>query len=307
MRRALLLGLLLAAAGYAVAGGFTASGDLEIRPFQQSGSDRLEARGAVIIKSSDPRFGGFSGMLADGPEVVAVTDRANWGRISLRIEGGRLEGVNAVATDRMMNAAGNRAKGYGWDSEGLARLPDGRLVVSFERDHRLQIFDSDAAPAGDEFRDPSWERFDLNGGLEGLATDDAGLIWAIRESADADGTHPVFVGPITGPWERKRIEGRGEYEPTGADFGPDGWLYVSERAFGLLTGFSTRLRRFRWGADPDPLEDETLGVFPSSDGLDNVEGISVWRDGEGEILILLLSDDNFSVLENTVFSLFALR
>ena len=130
---------------------------------------------------------------------------------------------------------------------------------------------------------------------------------APRKGADDAGAHPVYVGALSGPWEVKRLPGRGDYVPTGADFGPDGWLYVTERDFSIVTGFSTRIRRFRWGAGADPTTEETLAEFRSRDGLDNVEGISVWRGEAGEMQILLISDDNFLVFQNTVLSLFALR
>jgi hypothetical protein len=35
-----------------------------------------------------------------------------------------------------------------------------------------------------------------------------------------------------------------------------------------------------------------------------MEGISVWRDGEGAIRVTLLSDDNFFPLQRTMFAEF---
>lgn len=308
MRRLLLLSTLLAAACYAVAGGLTSVDGLETRPFDPPASGRMEPRGAVIVRLSDDLFGGFSGFVLDGTRLTAVSDKGGWGNMTLRFDGGRLADVEAASVRWMTDAAGLSAEDHRWDPEGLARLPDGRLLVSFEQDHRLQVFDSDVAPAGPEYRDPSWEEFDGNSGLEGLAVDADGVVWAILEQTEeGDDPFPVFVGPVEGPWEAKRLPRRGDYLPTGADFGPDGWLYVTERDFSVFSGFATRVRRFRWGAGPDPVAEEELGDFPSSAGLDNVEGIAVWRSEAGETMILLLSDDNYAAIEDTVLSLFVLR
>ena len=36
--------------------------------------------------------------------------------------------------------------------------------------------------------------------------------------------------------------------------------------------------------------------------LDNMEGISVWRDADGRIRVTLISDDNFFPLQQTMFA-----
>jgi hypothetical protein len=40
--------------------------------------------------------------------------------------------------------------------------------------------------------------------------------------------------------------------------------------------------------------------------LDNMEGISVWRDADGRIRVTLVSDDNFFPLQQTIFAEFLL-
>ena len=70
----------------------------------------------------------------------------------------------------------------------------------------------------------------------------------------------------------------GDFLVVDADFGPDGKLYVLERDFGWL-GFRTRVRRFALG--PDGLGDEVTLLETPFGELDNMEGISVWRDAAG--------------------------
>ena len=84
-----------------------------------------------------------------------------------------------------------------------------------------------------------------------------------------------------------------------ADFGPDGKFYLLERDFGWLTGFATRIRRFTLG--PNGFSDEVTLIETPFGELDNMEGISVWRDDAGRTRITLISDDNFFPLQRTMF------
>lgn len=81
------------------------------------------------------------------------------------------------------------------------------------------------------------------------------------------------------------------------DFGPDGRLYLLERALrGLF--FATRVRRFEIAEGARVVSEETL-LETAAGTHDNLEGISVWRDGAGDIRITMISDDNFRFLQRT--------
>lgn len=301
MRR--ILATLLIAAAPLIAFG---DGGPRVTPFEvkMAEGDRLAFRGALRISPPDGDFGGLSGLLWDGGEALAISDRTRWFRFPVAIEDGRLIGVGAIVSGPLLDASGAASDGRGWDAEGLARLANGRLLISFEGDHRVQEFDSESSPAGAELRAAEWEQFGGNSGLEALAVDALGNIWAIRERSGAeDRPFPVFVSS-GGGWEEKSLLRDDGYLPTGADFGPDGWLWIVERKFSFFTGFKTRIRRARWGADPTPDAIETMATFPASAGLDNLEGIAVWEEA-GETRILLVSDDNFMALQQNVLALFA--
>lgn len=264
----------------------------------------LAFRGAVAISPPTEAFGGLSGMVMDGPRrVIAVSDRAHWAVMDLEITDGQLVAVSAATLSPLLNGDGEPASGRGWDSEGLARDPDGRLWVSFEGDHRVQAFASPTSPAGAERRARSWEQMGSNSGLEALATAPDGAIWAIPErSGGADKAFPVFVISKSGI-SKKALPRTSEYLPTGADFGPDGRLYITERAFSFVGGFRVRLRRATWGAADLPLTDEILAEFGGASMIDNIEAVTVWEE-DGLTYALLLSDDNFNLLQRNVLALF---
>ena len=73
-----------------------------------------------------------------------------------------------------------------------------------------------------------------------------------------------------------------------------------ERDFHWLTGFRTRIRRFTLG--PGGFENEEIVLETGFGDLDNMEGIAVWRDENGATRITLISDDNQSFLQSTIFA-----
>lgn len=264
----------------------------------------LAFRGALAISPPVSEFGGLSGMVVDGPRrVIAVSDRATWVEMDLTLTKGRLTGVGAVTLSPMLDSGGAPVSGRGWDAEGVTRGAGGQLWVSFEGDHRVQAFDSPSAAAGRERRAQSWEQMGTNSGLEALATAPDGTIWAIQERSGAEGKpFAVFVIAEDGISRKALPRGDG-YLPTGADFGPDGRLYITERAFSFIGGFRVRLRRVTWGAAAEPLTDEVLARFEAGSMIDNIESVALWAE-EGRIYALLLSDDNFNLLQRNVLALF---
>jgi hypothetical protein len=102
-----------------------------------------------------------------------------------------------------------------------------------------------------------------------------------------------------GVWDKSlSIPREGAFLVAGADFGPDGRLYVLERDFTWTGGFATRVRRFALGAEGFDAGETLLET--SLGGTDNFEGISVWTDAAGVTRVTLIADDNFFVLQSTV-------
>lgn len=252
----------------------------------------------------DTRFGGWSGLelSPDGSTFVMVSDRANilTGRIE-RDENGRITGVRAGTIRPLKHTTGGDLPRYHDDSEGLAMAADGRIFVSFESVHRVVVYDNALVEmAHDLPRVPNYDQLQNNSSLEALAVDEDGAIYIIPErSGEIDKPFPVHR--LRGDtWETPfEIPRRGEFLVVGADIGPDGRLYVLERALSSMLGFSSRVRRF------DMSETALTGeatLFTSSVGQhDNLEGIAVWRDPAGQMRVTMVSDDNFRFFQTTEF------
>ncbi len=80
----------------------------------------------------------------------------------------------------------------------------------------------------------------------------------------------------------------------GADFGPDGRLYVLERTFSAL-GFRTRVRRFDLLGERDA--GETLLRRGNGPVRQPRRHFAVWRDAAARSRLTLVSDDNFVAIQ----------
>jgi hypothetical protein len=83
---------------------------------------------------------------------------------------------------------------------------------------------------------------------------------------------------------------------------------VLERKFSWTGGLAVRLRRVALAEiKPDALVDGSV-LFEADLGyeLDNMEGLSVHRTAAGDIVLTLISDDNFSFLQRTLLLQFTL-
>lgn len=264
---------------------------------------RWRVTGALALTSPDARFGGLSGLALtpDGAGFIAVSDRGPLfrGRL-LRDADGALSGVTDVTIEPLRDPRGAPRRFGDDDAEGLALAPDGALYVSFEGDDpRIWRYDHPGAPARPAPHAPGFADLQRNSGLEALAlTADGDLLTIPERSGALDRPFPVFRLPAgSSRWDVGRLPRVPPYLVTGADVGPDGLLYVVERDFVLLGGFSWRIRRADLADWPD-LRPETLVEVRG--GLDNMESIDVQARPGGGLRLTLVTDDNYQGLQRTL-------
>ncbi|WP_181366474.1 esterase-like activity of phytase family protein [Albidovulum aquaemixtae] len=250
---------------------------------------------------------GLSGLWVapGGGSLLAVSDRGLM--LSARIERDGDGRIRAVATDwqaQMLDNSGREVAEFTADAEALAVAPDGTAYVGFESYTRITALKPpDMTPTTLHH----WERFRAlwgNEGIEGLALGADGRLLAVLEG-QSDGVRQTFVQE-NGDWvEGPSLPAHPDWALSDAAFGPDGWLYLLERRHAWIAGFATRLSRVMLDADgagpPEVLLKTGFGE------LDNMEGMSLWRDGEGHVFVTLVSDDNFLPVQNTILAEFELR
>ena len=269
----------------------------------------LDYVGTFVWTDDRPSFGGFSGIEigADGTRFHALSDRATlvWGSIE-RDAQGVIRAMNVAGRAALRDSDGTPLPpGYLGDSEGLAIGSDGTIWVSFEGLNRVARYADPDAPARLAPDLPDLAAFRSNTGLEALAIDPDGQILAVPErSGGASVPFPV-LRLREGAWDQPfSIPRSGPYLPVGADFGPDGWLYLLERDFQGILGFASRVRRFRIDGDRIAAGETLLETRRLQ--YDNLEGISVWEDGQS-LRLTMISDDNFLFLQRTELVEYRLR
>ncbi len=273
--------------------------------------------GGLVLSSSDPRFGGLSGLEVsdDGTRLIAVTDTGHWVTASLFYRDGALAGLSDATIAPLrdpskQSVAGSKRLG---DAEALTRLPDGRLAVAFERIHRVWAYEfdtlGDAAPAMPVAISPDLANAENNKGLEALAALPDGTLLAVTEATLTP------QGDITG-W-RVGQKGAGDvsikrihpFDLTDMAVLPSGDLLTLERRYSPLGGVGAQMRIVAaQSIDGDaPLDGPIIYRSTAGQTVDNMEGIAVRQDEAGRIFVYVVSDDNFNPLQRTLLLMFELK
>jgi hypothetical protein len=280
----------------------------------------LEFRGGLELTANHRDFGGVSAIrvAADGAHFVALTDKGHWltGRIVYDARGRPSRIADAVIAP-MLGPDGRTLASRGWfDTESIAEDGD-TLYVGIERVNRIVRFDFGRsgvlARATPIAIPPGIATLPNNKGLEAMVVVPGGLplagtLIAISERGlDARGNLKAFLigGPSPGEFAIRR---RDDFDISDCALLPSGDLLLLERKFSWLSGVAMRIRRVALAAiAPDALVDG--GELVSADmgfQIDNMEGLSVHRTADGEVVLTLVSDDNFSALQRTILLQFKL-
>lgn len=276
--------------------------------------------GGLELSARQPLFGSLSAIRfrPDGQHFVSVLDTGYWltGRIE-RDAQGHLSGVTDVRITGMRDQRGREARSKAdIDSEGLA-LRAGQAAVSFERRHRVDLYPDPGFETAKPQRSldiliPKRE-LKSNGSLETLVAAPAdsplkgALLTVAEDSTDRDGHlyAAILDGPLKGSFRVVRNE---PWNVTDGAFLPGGDLLLLERRFSVLGGFGMRIRRIAGSAlRPGALVDGPV-LLEADMGfeIDNMEGIDVISGADGHPHVILVSDDNQSVLQRSLMLEFRL-
>jgi len=285
--------------------------------------DRLIFRGGMAMTSPDDTFGGLSGMTMTGPngQALFVTDRGSFVSGHLAYDdSGQLFGFIGVTIEPMRNSKGEiLPRQYAKDAESVDTVyRDGVPVaarVSFEHLTRVADFAlTNGIPGGParEVSIPQWlTDLRTNESLESVcvappASPIAGSTLLLTENyLDAAGNHR---GYLLGQADKGEIAYTKSpvVNPTECAFLPNGDLLVLERGVSMLT-FVMNLRRVK--ADQVRAGDVMAGellLTASGGSIDNMEAMTVHQSPDGEVRILIGSDNNFNDWQRSLLLEFAL-
>lgn len=270
----------------------------------------------IVMSSDSPDFGGFSGLQisADGARLVAVSDAGKWLGANLLYEKGQLTGLDQAEISPLLSEDGRALRNNKMvDAESLTAVEPGNLngpmIVSFEGRHRVWRYAQGLAGRPEIVAMPrQLINAPANGGIEAFDRRADGVFIALTEEwLDSNGNHTGWlIGKQMAHAIRLRREG--EFDPTDLEFLPNGDLLVLERRYSVLGGPGMQIRRIKADAiKPDAMLDgEVLINLTSRFGIDNFEGLATRRNATGEIMIYMISDNNFSMLQKNIVLMFKL-
>ncbi len=291
-------------------------------PFGGAGGDRvgrLRYLTVLHLTSSAKDFGGFSGLTIDvDGRFTAVSDQGHWLTAEQRLNPrGALIGLRAARMGRLCDDDGSPVAWERRDAEEIQRLPGRGFLVSFERHHRIVLYataESGDATFGGVPRPfpfpPAIVDTRRNKGMEALALlADGRLLTFAEELRTIDDDIIGWIGhPASGDWRHLTLAAREDFLPTGAALLPTGDVVLLERSFAKETGNRVRLLLLE-AASLTPgnrlLPVELARIEPPAT-IDNMEAVAVHSGPDGEILIYLLSDNNYNDQQRTLLMQFEL-
>jgi hypothetical protein len=283
----------------------------------------LQYRSGLVLTSRYKDFGGISGLRLDdkGEGFIAISDKGNWFTGKIAYSGDTMVGIVDVEAAPMLGADGRPITARGWyDTESIA--VDGPTVyIGLERVHQILKFDfgRDGVRARGEpiSQPPGMRKLPSNGSLEALvmvrkdrfkSSPLAGMLLAISERGlDSAGNIAAWIigGKAPANFSVRRTK---NYDISDAALLPSGDLLLLERKFSLFGDTGVRIRRIPLASIvPDAVIDGPT-IFDADLGyeIDNFEGLDVHVTPEGDTVLTLISDDNFSMLQRTLLMQFTL-
>jgi len=280
----------------------------------------LEYRSGLVLTSRFPGFGGLSAwrwLDAKGERFIAVSDKGSWFTGRTLYRGREMTGLDDVEAAPLLGPDGRPITARGWfDSEAIAL--DGALAyVALERVNQVLRYDfskgftrarGEVVPLP-----PAARKLPYNKGIEALVVVPKGLplagtLIAISERGlDRNGNLIAFLvgGPSPGQFSVLRSS---NFDVSDAVLLPSGELLVLERKFSWASGLGIRIRHIALKSLAPGAVVDGPSIFEADLGheIDNMEGIDAHVTGEGDTVLTMVSDDNFSMLQRTLLLQFKL-
>jgi len=280
-------------------------------PLDASAPDRrrlgsLVYLGGWSLGSGNERFGGISAMHV-GSDVIALTDGGLIVRFPIpNAPSGTLRG----RIEKLWEKSGWPVKKEARDTEALA-VAGGFAWVGYERRNIIARFRTTDWKRQGFARPAAMRHWRRNGGNEALVRlrDGRFLVFAERTPRGVatpplllfDGD-PAVVGTHYATLAYRAPAG---YLVTDAAELPDGRLLILNRRLSFATGISARLAVATLPKEGD-VEGREIATFEPPVTVDNMEALSVTREG-GRTIVWIASDDNYSrPLQRTLLMKFAL-
>ncbi len=267
-------------------------------PAQDRIGDFRYAGGLVLSSADTARFHGLSDLaIRNGVDLTAVSDEGDLLKARLVLDKGRLVGLEGARISALPGLDGKPLQGkLESDSEGMALLASGDMLISFEQRHRIWLYPADGSPPREA---PAPDAsFPANGGMEALGpAPDLGpdVYLAGGETSGQTWTCRLSAGCTAGPVIAKPPE-FGLVALTRLPQGRTAWLL---RAWDPVRGNRVTLTiQDAQGAEVGRLD------LARPLTIDNFEALAAVPAKDGAVRFYLLSDDNFQSSQRTLLLAF---
>lgn len=267
------------------------------------------------MTSENSDFGGFSAMLA-------MPDN----RFFLLSDAGVLTGFTLNEKDNRAErpfiaplpdgpARENKHAEVNWDAESLLHAPaTGQFWVGFERYHGVWRYGPSFARKEAARRVEGMQKWPKNGGAEAMLKLEDGRFLVFSESAHSKlGGYQAFIfdgDPAEPDTKNKAFAQQSPkgFRITDAALLPDGRALLLFRRFTPLDGVSAiiSIADLSEIAEGKVWTSKQIAYLRPPLKVDNMEALAVSQEGD-QTIIWIASDDNFSVLQETLLMKFRLR
>ena len=268
----------------------------------------LEPLGNYEIKLDISDFGGLSALKVHqlGNTFITISDRGKYFEgTMLRDSDGVIIDVKIFKSGSILNSSGNNLSGRNTDSESITTAKNKGFYISFESNHRI-MFHKNLSSAGTFLpTNEEFKKLKSNKGIEAIATNAKGEIFAIpEEPPGSDTDFPVYK--LSGDeWSIfSRFPASESFLVTDAVFLPDENILILERDYDWKVGFKMQLRILKINDNKITDQKKLLRI---NTGSHNHEGLSLWQNDSEDLFITSISDNNFLPFINSEVREFKLR
>jgi len=263
----------------------------------------LDSKELMIKDSKGNEITELSALAYDSNKLYALSDSGKLYHFNIDLSNDKIDKIELTKTFKLKSKKGKRLKKIKRDSEGLV-FYDGKLLISFERKHRIAMFDLDGNYIKNKKLHRDLENLEnfksSNKGLESVAySKKYGVVTAPEAplTTTDDKYHTIYSKDKT--WKFKRYS-----SITALEFIDDDNLMILERKFSWITFHRvTTISSIDLSSCENSIcKAKTLAVLDSYKNwkIDNFEGLTK----VGKDKFLMVSDDNGMFYQKTLLVLF---
>ena len=269
----------------------------------------LNLFGSKILTYEDQDFGGISGLTVseNGENFVFLSDKSFFfkGKI-IRDNLNKIIDLKILDKGQLSSSKGEILTGKNIDSESIVKIDKSGYYVSFESNNRIMYHETLESPGKFIPKHSDFDKLLFNDGIEALAIKENGELYALPElPPKGKDYHPIYKFN-NNEWSIiDKIKIDQGFKVVDAEMIDDENLITLERKFSFYDGFKIRLRRIIFEKNIIKNSEILLESLPWE--YYNFEGLGKWKDSNGNIYLIMVSDNQFSPLLKTEVKEFILN